>query len=383
MKIFYKFLIVITFLPLTINSQTHQVYKESFDSKAFETLNLDLKNLYILIEKSDDNKVHFDYTIEFKNYSEKEIKSVLRNASITGTIEYNELKLKSKSDNAVSSSVYSFENPITFELNKKHSTQNEKRLYRKSKQFFLNLEYSYEEKAKNFLKNINEIDDKGKKKKINTKNIKILKTNFIIKVPDHLKYFIITQNSNLNFNIDLLSPVTIRSENSSFKFKKIAHPSNSIHLKKGKLSANTIEGGNYFFDSVKDVKIVEINSVKLKSEFSDLKIGEIGSYVEIEDFNSKFWIHNFKQDFGIFKMKLEYSEINIFYPENSDYTLKTFGHSTKHISKDLNMEIPPRRENVPSQMLKIESVENAPNIIDINTEHSIIRFGDDYIDLIN
>lgn len=382
MKAFYKILLVIAFLPLNINSQTYQVFKKSFDTETFETLNLDLENSHLLIEKSEDDKVHFSLTMEFQNYSKKEIESALEDANISTKVDNRQLILKTRSDNLMSRSVLSVENSLILESSKDKNTPINTKKYRESKQHILSLvNTSRKDNLKKFLDRFKEIDDGGKKKKINTSKVKVVKTNFTIKVPDKLSYTIKAKYSNINFDLDIYSPISLNSENSSFKFREIANDSNSVSIKNGKFSARMIEGGSYFFDSVKDIKLVEIDSIKVKSEFSDFEIGQIGNNVQIEDFNGKFWIHNFKQDFGLFKMKLEYSEVNLFYPENSEYSLTTFGHTTKHITNLKSFEIPPKRENTPTKMLVMESGKNATNKIDINAEHSIIRLGEDYIDL--
>lgn len=380
MKPYYKILLFIAFLPLTLIAQTYQVYEESFDSSAFETLNLDLKNSSILIEKSEDNMVHFDFSAEFKNYPKKTIESVLRNANISASIENNQLMLKTRNEYVMSGSTLSFENGSISE-SKEENKAVDTRKYRKSKRDVLSLiNLSKEDNLEEFLRKY-KVNDNGTRKKINIDKVKMVRTKFIIKVPEKLNYLIKTENSNVNFNIDINKLITIKSQNSSFKFKRLVNTQNSIAIKNGKFHANFIKGGNYFFDNVRDVKISEIIAAKIKTEFSNLKIGEIGSKVEIGDFNSKFWVYNFTEDFRIFKMKLEYSEVNLFYPKNKDFALITSGHSTKHITDSSKFETPPSKDNAPSKMLVIGNEFNAYNRIDFHSEHSIIRLGEDYIDL--
>jgi hypothetical protein len=79
-------------------------------------------------------------------------------------------------------------------------------------------------------------------------------------------------------------------------------------------------------------------------------------------------------------MNMQYSELNLFYPE-TDYSLSTYGHTTKHIHDNIIYETPPSRDNKPSKMLVSGDEKNASNSIDITSEHSIIRLGEDFIDL--
>ena len=382
MKLCYKILIVTAFLPLIIYSQTYQVYKESFDADDFETLDLDLNNSSLIIEKSNDDKVHFDFSIEFKNYLKKETESVIRSANVSANTEGNQLKLRAGSDSFISGTALSFENGLILELSKHQKTDKNFKVGRKSKQDILSLiQASKKNSVEDFLMKHKEIDEDGNRKKIDMNKVKMLQTNFVVSVPEKLKYSIKAQNSNINFNLDINSLVEIVAENSSFKFKKIAHPSNTIELKNGKISIQDLKGGSYIFDNVRQVRIAELDSVTIQSEFSNLEIGELGKNVSIDDFNSKFWIYNFNQNFGLLKMNIEYSELNLFYPENSDYSLTTYGHTTKHIHDNISFETPPRRDKTPSKMFVIGDEKKAYNSIDITTEHSIIRFGEDYIDL--
>jgi hypothetical protein len=371
---------VIALLPLIIHSQTQQVYSESFDSSAFETLNLDLENSSILIEKSDDNKIHFDFSVEFKNYPKKEMESLLRNANVSASIENKQLILKTRNENVMSGSVLIVENGFVLERKDDNKAVDTKK-YRKTKRDVLSLiNVAEEQNLKELLNNL-KVNDNGSRKKINIDKAKMIKTNFIIRVPEKLNYLITADNSNLNFNIDINLPVTIKSQNSRFKFKSLSSTLNSIDIKNGKFHASLIQGGNYFFDNVRDVKIVEINTARIKTEFSNLKIGELGSKVEIGDFNSKFWIYNFTEDFRVFKMKLEYSEVNLFYPENKDFSLITSGHTTKHITNSTKFETPPSKESTSSKMFVLGNEMMAYNRIDLYSEHSIIRLGEDYIDV--
>ncbi|MFD1016554.1 hypothetical protein [Winogradskyella rapida] len=374
-------LMLITSLP--VQSQIKEIFKKSYDATNLKNLVLDLEGTFVDIRASDDNKVHFDYTVEFENYSSKEIDEILKVIKPESQIVNDKLEFKSKGNNISGEVTYSIETlyGITFEgdyINFKEPTT---KMFRKSKQYFLEINSSSRGKSlKEYLKNLREIDDKGEKRKINSKHVKILRTNFTIKIPSHLNIRLMAVNSNMTFKLDLESQINVNARNTDLKFQSIQNPLNNFDIVNGSFRSNTLNGGSYKFTHVDEVQIAEIKNLTIDSEFTTTKIGEIGEGVKIVDFNSKFWIHNFSNDFGIFFMNTEYSEINLFYPEGIDYYIETFGHDTFHNVGFTSADIPPSRKNESSKMMVIGE-ETSPNKIQINAVHGIIRFAEDFIEL--
>lgn len=383
MKIPFKILALMLITSVQIQAQIKQLYNKNFDSKDLKTLVLDLEGAYVKIEPSEDDMVHFNYTMEFENYSKKEIEHKLESIAITADIRDDKLELKTRGNTTASDISFSLETifGITFEgdyITFKEPTTIQ---FRKGKQYFMDTNSSSKVKSlKEYLKNLREVDDKGKKRKIDTKDVKILKTKFTIKIPPQLNLRIMAVNSNMSFNLDLESQLNLNARGTSLKFRSITNPLNTIDIVNGNFRSNALNGGAYKFNHVDDVRIAEIENVTLDSEFTTTKIGEIGKNVEIVDFNSKFWIHNFLYDFGELKMNTEYSEINMFFPEDMDYYIETFGHDTVHYWGDIITEITPSKKNKSSKMMIIGK-DTSPNKIKINTIHGIIRFGEDFIDV--
>jgi hypothetical protein len=383
MKHLFKIAILMLITSLHLQAQIKEVYNKSFDATNLKTLVLDLEGAYVRIESSEDDSVHFDYRIEFENYSKKEVESILEKVKASANLNGDILEFKGSSSNKISDVSYSIETlfGITFEGDYISFKEPTNKTFRKSKQYFLETNSSSKVKSlKEYLKNIRELDDKGEKRKINTKNVKILRSKFIIKIPEHLALRVIAINSNLEFYTDLKSQLNLNARDTGLKFRSLANPLNTLDVVNGNFRCNALNGGTYKFNHVDEVRIAEVENVTLDSEFATTKIGEIGKNVEIVDFNSEFWIHNFSHNFGDFKMNTEYSEINLFYPEGMDSYIETFGHDTVHYAGNLATEIPPSRKNKASKMMVIGK-ETSPNKIKINTIHGIIRFGEDFIDV--
>lgn len=382
-----KILLPLLFISFISNSQIYEVYKKSFDAGNLKNLVLEFEGTYVLIEKSKDNMVHFDFNIEFTNYSQKEIEAFLKNVNASGNINHQNLEFKSITNNHLGNVVYSLETlyGISFEGNNISFDDNSSLKYRKSKQYFLSLNNTSKiESLKNYLKNLRELDNDGKKRKINPDKVKVSKTKFTIKVPEHLNYQVKARKSDINFNHDISTTISLNTKDTNLTFKNLNNSINNFDIVNGNFNAAAINGGTFAFNHVKNINIAAVNNVRFDGEFCQFNIGEIGQNVNINDFNSKFWIHNFAKEFEKFEMTTEYSEINLFYPEHTDYLLTTFGHNTKFYTKNLTTEIPPSKKNIASKMMVIgDETKNHTNKIQINTAHGIIRFGEDFIDISN
>ena len=383
MKNQFKLLFVLLITSLQIQAQIKEVYKESFDASNLKNLVLDLEGTYVEIEASEDNKIHFDYTIEFENYSNKDIDEILEVVKPESQIVNDKLEFKSKGSNISSDVTYSIETlyGITFEGDYINFKEPSTRMFRKSKQYFLEINSSSRGKSlKEYLKNIREVDDNGKKRKIDSKNVKILRANFIIKIPAHINLRLMAMNSSMTFKLDLSSQLNVNARNTSLKFQSISNALNNFDVVNGSFRCNSLNGGAYKFNHVDIVQIAAVKNLIIDGEFSTTKIGEVGEHVKIVDFNGKYWLHNFANNFKDFQMDTEYSEINIFYPEDMTYYLETYGNDTVHSHDSITLEIEPSRKNKLSKMMVIGEESNS-NRIQINSVHGIVRLGEDFIDL--
>jgi len=383
MKNQFKILLLMLITSWSINAQKHDVYNMSFDAQNIKILDLDLDGTYVGIEESKDDKIYFEYSIEFDNYSKKEIEKQLEDINTSAQIVEDKLIFKTSSTNVLSDVVYSIESlfGITFEGNNISFKEPTNKHWRKSKQYFYSLNDGSKIKSlKEYLKNLKGLDGKGGTKKIEKKNVKTLKTNFIIKLPSDIDLRVVAVNSHLTFKFDLTTQVNINSRNTNLMFMGITNPLNNFDIVNGKFKSNELDGGAYKFNHLSDVQIAEVQNLTIDSEFSTMKIGEVGEHVRIVDFNGKFWIHNFSENFKNFQMDTEYSEINVFYPEDNDFFLTTFGHDTVHYTDNLITKISPSKKNESSKMM-IMGKETNLNKIQINAVHGIIRFGKDFIEL--
>ncbi|MAB49517.1 MAG: hypothetical protein CMC05_12900 [Flavobacteriaceae bacterium] len=383
MKNQFKLLLLILITSAIGNAQVKEIFNKSYDTQDLKSLNLQFNGTYVELSLSEDDKVHFDYTLEFENYSKKEIEHKLREIKAEATIKDGVLEFKTSGSETKNDVSYSLETlyGIEFEGDFINFKEKSNREFRKSKQYFLAINNSSRGKSlKEYLKNLREVDKNGNKKKINTKNVKILRTKFSIKLPPEIMIRVMAENSNLIFKNDIKNQLVVNARTTNLKFQNIQNPFNVLDVVNGNFRANFLEGGTYKFTHVDEVQVAQLKKVDVDTEFSNVKVGEIAEKVRIVDFNSKFWFHNFSQNFREFQMSSDYSEINLFFPEKSEYFIETYGYNTVHYWAKLITEIPPSRKKEHSKMMVIGDKEN-PNKIKIHITNGIVRFGEDFIDI--
>ena len=383
MKNQFKLLLLILITSAIGNAQVKEIFNKSYDTQDLKSLNLQFNGTYVELSLSEDDKVHFDYTLEFENYSKKEIEHKLREIKAEATIKDGVLEFKTSGSETKNDVSYSLETlyGIEFEGDFIKFKEKSNREFRKSKQYFLAINNSSRGKSlKEYLKNLREVDKNGNKKKINTKNVKILRTKFSIKLPPEIMIRVMAENSNLIFKNDIKNQLVVNARTTNLKFQNIQNPFNVLDVVNGNFRANFLEGGTYKFTHVDEVQVAQLKKVDVDTEFSNVKVGEIAEKVRIVDFNSKFWFHNFSQNFREFQMSSDYSEINLFFPEKSEYFIETYGYNTVHYWAKLITEIPPSRKKEHSKMMVIGDKEN-PNKIKIHITNGIVRFGEDFIDI--
>ena len=359
--------------------EKHTIYKENFKTNENTTFVLNLKNASAQIFESPDDKVYIEYTQEFNNTRKKRIKDQLKHLMVSGKKEGNKITYSAKIRNDIHYNLYDFKESIIKRSEEENLLKGSitKVVVRKSLDSVLHDIIASDSIYRNrFLNAINRKPSYPRYKK----NTQFTITKMVIKIPKHIHVRATLEGSNLVFFDDFYNRTTMNARNSKLKLKTVSNPLNIFDVDNGYFSATEVANGVYSFSNVKQVIIGALENTQVTSEFTKFEIGEIGNGNKIIDFNSKYYLYNFRNDFGNFNMNTEYSDINLFYPKNIKFYLETKGHNTVHKNKSITTAITESNKKEFSKMMVIGKEAN-PNKIKINTIHGIIRFGDDSIDL--
>ncbi len=367
-------------------AQSHQILKKSVEVDRLSKVNLNVENIYLAIEESTDGKVHFDYTIEFDGYSKKAIKEKLNGLNTEVITEDLNVTLNAKSLGQISFQGFVLTSGHGLYMEDDFMRKRSDSVMRKSKDSLLKEIRKNNQKnwPKDPLKFINgkfkKIDKDGNLSNIRKGNVSIMRSRFVIKIPPFVKLHIVSKNAGIYFKSDIQNELSGSSKLGNFKAKSLNNRYNSYELDNVHFEAESIIGGSFDFKNLNNSKIGSIAQSKITSEFSKIEIGEIGEKTIINDFNSEYWLYNWVQDFSKVLLTTEYSKINLFFPQQKDYHIATFGHDTVHFYAGVSTTVAPSRENKSTQMMSFGSSSN-PNKLQINAIHGIVRFGDDFIEI--
>jgi len=386
MKLFKsKILVLMLITSITTFAQNELIYSKSFDINSSTTAIFNLENTAVAIEESIDDKIHFDYKIEFKNYSKKEIKSFLDNIKVEATMFENNITLDAKSATKVSQTSYAFDTPfgLTLESDFFKTDSMTQKSMRKSKDSIIKL-INDESLSKVILKSVKFLDNDNNEKPIDFDKVKMYKSQFVIKLPKSVSLKINAKESQITFRNDMTNELSIDLNKGLFKAKKLINNYNKIKIVKASFKSEKIVGGNYDFINVSNGLIGSVKNININSELSKLEIGEIEKNITITDFNSEYWFYNWSTDFGRFNLYSEYSKIHYFYPE-SDYSLKVVGNNTVNYLGETKITMQPTKNGK-----KFNMMERKPRgkgifsgAINFNIVHGVIYSYDDPIIFIN
>jgi hypothetical protein len=388
MKTLFNITLLLIVMSSFLHGQEEILFSKKFKTNTSTTALIELNiSGTVEIEESMDDNFYVQHSIEFTNYSKRQKEKLLKelrdkyNVSATSEDNYIVTSCKNKSNkrNLYNIDYYmntgyirnenndSLINKILFEdlINKMKEAKMPRFRYL---QFIKNSKYLSDGRKQRI------IDRYGKDSKSKRYHVKVK-----LKIPKNLNITINSKFTKVVFSGNIKNQFSIRCNGGRLFADVLNNKNNVIKVKDGVVMVESIVGGELSFNSTRTAIIGELNSVRLNTEFSQLEVGKIGNNVEITDFTSKFIIHNFSDSFNSFKMNTEYSEINMFFPENMEYYIETYGHDTYHHYDNVVGAVTPSRKNESTKMMVIGE-ETSPNKIKINTIHGIIRFGDDTID---
>jgi hypothetical protein len=307
------------------------------------TVIFNLENISIAIEESVDNKVHFDYDIEFSNYSKKEIDNFIKQFKVEAVQFENHITLQAMSLTKVVHQAYEFDTPngLTLDGEFFEKKDGSEKIYRKSKDSINNeintSDFSF------LLKKFKMLDDRGNKRKIDLDKVKMYKSRFVIKVPNYARFTINGKDAQVTFRSSMKNEISMTLKHGFFTGKQLANSRNKFKIENANFKAESLSGGSYDFINVRQGLIGSIDKVNINSEFSKIEIGEIRQDVLITDFNSEYWLYNWSKNFEQFDFYSQYSKLYYFYPE-TNYSLKVVGNNTINYDGNMKVEMQPTKK---------------------------------------
>lgn len=343
--LFYKSLLLFLAFTGGVLGQKHTVLNKSFDIGSAKIIELDLKNIPLTILPSKDNKIHIDFKMDFKGFSEQEIKAKKAKVKFNKSMHSNSISLSIKSETTISPSHFFSTKAIVIDDAKNFvslsENKEEKKDKRKSKADIINEIITTPLEDESFLSQIT-------KQIENDKDAKVQKAHFLIRVPEKLQLKIKAQGVRLTSKIGESKNLKLKMNGSSFKARKLSDA--TILIKNASLKVEEIESGSYNLKDVSNCLLGSIKTVIFESETSKIEIGEIHQNVKIKDFNSELFLYNFSNDFKKFDLKSEYTKVHFFHPKN-DFSQMVIGNNTVHHFGNLKINMQPNKNGKKVRMM--------------------------------
>lgn len=348
-QLLFKFCLLFVFF--TGVSQNKSVFKKSLPVSSKSILVLNLNKTSLILEKSTSNKIEFDYSIEFNNYSKKQIREYLAKISIDAKKQGENVVLKANGPSSSSSVNYYLGCNVSIigDFGKKRV---EDKNYRKSKDSLLReIKDRGKANSKKWFKNIQVEDKKGNRSSLLSKKVQRTKSVFIVRVPDFIAINIDSKNSQIIFNKNIDSQINATINGGFLKAKELINSSNNLTFTNSSLEAEKIEGGVFSFKDSRKVLIATIENIKMTTEGSKVQLGNINRGVTIKDFNSEIKLYNFNDFFETFTLTGEYSKIYFFEPK-TNYEMSCKGHNGTFYFKDgMKVSIQPSKTGEKATMM--------------------------------
>jgi len=376
-------LILITSASLFAQKKT--VYSESFSADKNTTAIFNLENTTVSIQASTDGKVHFDYTLEFDGYSKKDIEEKLQTIKVEATKFENHITLVSNSVTQISNVTFAYDAPKGLVLDNVDWQKNNDSIVRKSRDSIVEeIRYNAFGKInapfKYFSDRFKTTDDNGKLENVRKGNVKILRSQFVIKIPPYLQLKINGKDAQITMRDDSMNELSVVLKRGYFYAKQLINEYNLFKIENANLRAEGLVGGSYDFNNISKGLIGSLQNVKVTSEFSKIQIGELREKVSITDFNSEYFFYNWNMNFKRFDLFSEYSKIHLFYPKDNDFSMKVMGNNTKSMyGKDFEINMQPTSKGEKYNMMerKAKGEGHYSGAINFDIIHGIIYNYDD------
>jgi len=385
----FRCLLLMLIASTSIYAQRKQIYSKVFDVNAQTTAIFNLDDSSIVIEPSEDDKVHLNYDIEFDGFSKKEVDSLIDRVKVNATMFDNHISLKV--NNIMKSHEYFTYNGtgslFMDDLLKPKRVNKKDSIVRKLKDSILR-----EIRVKNNKKPLDSIGSWFKIKEENGKvkslkelgSVKIINGRFVIKVPSFVKLTVNAKSSYITFFGEINNELSVSLKHGKLNAQQLTNANNKFKIEDAGFEVEELKNGNYTLNNISKGLIGSIYNTKISSEFSKIEIGEIQLNTTIIDFKSEYWFYNWAINFKRFDLYSQYSKIHYFYPK-SDYSLKVVGNNTvNHIGKTKITMQPTRngkKFNMMERKPRGEGIFAGTMSFDI--VHGVIYSHDDSVTFIN
>lgn len=311
-RLLFNTTLIALLLTSIATAQTKTIYKKSFRTSSEEKFEFRVINAPIIFETSPDDQIHIDFSMDFENYTEKEIKKVVDQIKIsTSSLDgFTRFQVESTLKLSKEQHTLNTKEAMVFEFDDLKGSSKKTKAH-KSKDSVLK---EIQKKTKNRFLNKLKIEGKdGTRKSISKANISVMKSQFIVKIPQHVFTRVQGMDSQIFIPNDITQRIDISLTKGLINAKNITHKLADLNFED--MASVQIESVQVKKLAMKDVSralIGSINQTNCMFQGSRVEIGLVGKDIDIRDFSSKIFLYNFDPKFKELNLKGEYTELYLF-----------------------------------------------------------------------
>ncbi|WP_046755571.1 hypothetical protein [Kordia jejudonensis] len=379
-KTIYSLVILLFAGSFGLQAQSQKKYQKTFSVTKNTILRFDTQNIDVTFKTWNKDEVKVDFTVNFKNYSEEEIKAISNGIIVAATMQ-----------NTMGESSY-------LQIQNSSPTTIGKLSYRvlKGEIRIENLFFNKEKEARyKTVADINEEIEAGSKgfydldgyvvfedekvplKDIDTssrKEIQSIRSSYEIYIPSYMMVELQASRAKVFLDGTFENVIVGSFQESDLRATELRNEKNSISCVDGSVKINKIIGGGYMFRNVTKSLIGEMEDVRLQTEFSKITIGKITKNVAVSDFKSDFFIYNVGDAFESIQMNCEYSDIKMYVDKTQKYFMEAVGNNAVLNDDGTKIIMQPNRDGEKFKMFTRgkDDAETRKNLFRIDLIHGFV-----------
>jgi len=379
-KIIYKLLIFFFIGSFGLMAQSQKKYQKTFSVDENTRLLFETQNIDVTFKIWNKDEVKIDFMVDFKNYSEEEIKHISNGIIVAATMQStmgdsNYLEIRNASPTSIGKLSYqikSGEIRIDNLFSEKEKTNQHKTVAELNKEISQNSNGFQELDGYVVFKN-----DSVALKNIKTSNhkeIQSIRATYEIYVPSYMMMDLRVNRANLHLDGTFINHINASFQEGNLLASELNNEKNNINFINGSFKVKKIVGGNYAFKNVTTGLIGQLENVMMHTEFSKFRIGEITKNAKFKDFKSDFLIYNVGTNFSSITMFCEYSDIKLYTVKDPNYYMEAFGNNAVMNDNGMKIIMQPNRDGEKFRMFSRgkDTEETKKNMFKLDLTHGFI-----------
>jgi hypothetical protein len=312
--LFNTTLIALLCTSVVIAQTTKEIYKKSFSTNTNTKLNLEITNVHVSFETSPDDQIHVDLSLVFDNYSKKEIKEILDKVNIDARTKNNAIDLIIFSRQKLSREQYTLKvNNEGFVLDYDAlDWGSKKKEEHKSKEEVLKEIRESKGVQGGLFGSLKMTDKNGKTSKIDPKTIPLIKSGFVIKIPQNVALKINGKQTQIFVQDNWSQVVDLKLNKGVLKAKNIKNKKSKISVVDANVEIESVAVQTLSLEDITRCLLGSVHETSVISKGSRIQVGFVGKDLDIRDFSSKIFLYNFDPKFETLNLKGEYTELYLF-----------------------------------------------------------------------